>query len=75
MGLTAERASQVYSPIGYNHCTILGCLASFAIFRGVLLALIRTVTIKGSYVGNRLSTQEAIDFFARRLIKAPFKVG
>ncbi|PUU79706.1 hypothetical protein B9Z19DRAFT_1175138 [Tuber borchii] len=30
---------------------------------------------EGSYVGNRLDTQEAIDFFARGLIKVPFKVG
>ena len=31
------------------------------------------ITIKGSYVGNRQDTTEAIDFFARGLIKAPFK--
>jgi len=31
-------------------------------------------TIKGSYVGNRKDTSEAIDFFRRGLIKAPFKV-
>lgn len=30
-------------------------------------------TIKGSYVGNRKDTSEAIDFFRRGLIKAPFK--
>ncbi|KAG8527770.1 alcohol dehydrogenase [Bacidia gigantensis] len=30
-------------------------------------------TIKGSYVGNRKDTQEAIEFFRRGLIKAPFK--
>ncbi|PUU76586.1 hypothetical protein B9Z19DRAFT_990055, partial [Tuber borchii] len=33
-----------------------------------------SITIKGSYVGNRLHTQEAIDFFASILIKVPFKV-
>jgi len=33
------------------------------------------ITIKGSYVGNRLDAQEAIGFFARGLIHAPFKVG
>lgn len=32
------------------------------------------VTIKGSYVGNRKDTAEAVDFFRRGLIKAPFKV-
>jgi len=41
----------------------------------VFSTVIRMITIKGSYVGNRLDTQEAIDFFARGLIKAPFKVG
>ncbi|KAL8730544.1 MAG: hypothetical protein Q9166_003998 [cf. Caloplaca sp. 2 TL-2023] len=30
-------------------------------------------TIKGSYVGNRKDTAEALDFFKRGLIKAPFK--
>lgn len=32
------------------------------------------ITIKGSYVGNRQDTAEAIDFFRRGLIKAPYKV-
>ena len=30
-------------------------------------------TIKGSYVGNRKDTTEALDFFERGFIKAPFK--
>lgn len=33
----------------------------------------KMVSIKGSYVGNRQDTAEAIDFFRRGLIKAPFK--
>jgi len=41
----------------------------------VLSTVARMLTIKGSYVGNRLDTKEAIDFFARGLISAPFKVG
>lgn len=32
------------------------------------------ITIKGSYVGNRQDTAEAIEFFRRGLIKAPYKV-
>jgi D-arabinose 1-dehydrogenase-like Zn-dependent alcohol dehydrogenase len=36
--------------------------------------VIRMITMKGSYVGNRKDGDEAIDFFARGLIKAPFKV-
>ncbi|PUU79707.1 hypothetical protein B9Z19DRAFT_1175160 [Tuber borchii] len=37
-------------------------------------AVIGMVTLKGSYAGNRLDTQEAIDFFALGLIKVSFKV-
>jgi propanol-preferring alcohol dehydrogenase len=32
------------------------------------------ITFAGSYVGNRKDSAEAIDFFARGLIKAPYKV-
>jgi propanol-preferring alcohol dehydrogenase len=35
--------------------------------------VIRMITIKGSYVGNRQDTQEALDFYQRGLIKVPFK--
>ncbi|KAK4241366.1 alcohol dehydrogenase 1 [Achaetomium macrosporum] len=35
--------------------------------------VIRMISIKGSYVGNRQDTQEALDFFQRGLIKVPFK--
>lgn len=31
------------------------------------------ITIKGSYVGNRRDTAEALEFFERGLIKAPYK--
>jgi propanol-preferring alcohol dehydrogenase len=32
------------------------------------------ITIRGSYVGNRKDSAEAIEFFRRGLIHAPFKV-
>lgn len=35
--------------------------------------VIRMITIKGSYVGNRKDTAEALDFFARGLIHVPSK--
>ncbi|KAK3315101.1 chaperonin 10-like protein [Apodospora peruviana] len=35
--------------------------------------VVRMITIKGSYVGNRQDTAEALDFFSRGLIKVPFK--
>lgn len=41
----------------------------------VLNTVLRMISIKGSYVGNRQDGVEALDFFARGLIKAPFKVA
>ena len=32
------------------------------------------ITIRGSYVGNRKDTAEALDFFRRGVIKFPYKV-
>ena len=34
----------------------------------------KMVTIKGSYVGNRRDSEEAIDFYRRGLIQIPYKV-
>lgn len=39
----------------------------------ILSTVMRMISIKGSYVGSRLDGAEAIDFFARGLIKVPFK--
>lgn len=41
----------------------------------VFETVIKMVTIKGSYVGNRKDTGEALDFYRRGLIKAPYKVS
>ncbi|KAK4101063.1 GroES-like protein [Parathielavia hyrcaniae] len=35
--------------------------------------VVRMVTIKGSYVGNRQDTQEALDFFRRGLVTVPYE--
>jgi propanol-preferring alcohol dehydrogenase len=35
--------------------------------------VVRMLSIKGSYVGNRQDTQEALDFFQRGLVKVPYK--
>lgn len=39
----------------------------------VLSTVVRMISIKGSYVGNRQDGVEALEFFNRGLIKAPFK--
>lgn len=44
-----------------------------SILTSMTQSVIKMVTIKGSYVGNRRDTTEALDFFRRGLIKAPFK--
>ncbi|KAG0672185.1 alcohol dehydrogenase [Maudiozyma exigua] len=36
--------------------------------------VVKSINIKGSYVGNRADTREALDFFARGLIKSPIKI-
>jgi propanol-preferring alcohol dehydrogenase len=40
----------------------------------VFSTVIRMITIKGSYVGNRKDTAEAIDFYKRGLIHTPVKI-
>jgi len=39
----------------------------------VFESVIKMITIKGSYVGNRRDSAEAIEFFRRGLINAPYK--
>jgi len=41
----------------------------------VFETVVKMITIKGSYVGNRKDTAEAIEFYRRGVIKAPFKVA
>jgi len=41
----------------------------------VIDIVIRMISIRGSYVGNRLDALEAIDFFKRGLIKVPFQTA
>ena len=36
--------------------------------------VVKSINIRGSYVGNRLDTIEALDFFNRGLVHSPFKV-
>lgn len=40
----------------------------------VFAQVVKSVQIRGSYVGNREDTAEALDFFERGLVKSPFKL-
>ncbi|KAG7883515.1 hypothetical protein KL938_002752 [Ogataea parapolymorpha] len=37
--------------------------------------VVKSIQIKGSYVGNRQDTAEAVDFFTRGLVKSPFQIA
>ncbi|KAM3162576.1 Alcohol dehydrogenase 1 [Lachancea thermotolerans] len=36
--------------------------------------VVKSISIVGSYVGNRADTRQALDFFARGLVKSPIKI-
>ncbi|AGO10423.1 AaceriABL033Cp [[Ashbya] aceris (nom. inval.)] len=40
----------------------------------VLTHVLKSINIKGSYVGNRADTSEAIEFFNRGLVRSPIKI-
>ncbi|PKS04915.1 hypothetical protein jhhlp_008280 [Lomentospora prolificans] len=67
-----QQAADYVRPYGSIVC--IGLPANAYIKAPVFNTVIRMIKIKGSYVGNRQDTEEAIDFFARGLIKAPYKV-
>jgi len=66
-----QQATEYCRPRGAVVC--VGMPAKAKISAEVFPTVVRMITIKGSYVGNRLDTQEAIGFFERGLINAPFK--
>lgn len=53
---------------------LVGLPGGAKIVAPVFLTVVRCIAIKGSYVGNRADTAEALDFFARGLIKCPIKI-
>lgn len=67
-----QQASQYVRSRGSVVC--IGLPANAYLRAPVFDTVVRMIQIKGSYVGNRLDTDEALDFFARGLIKAPYKV-
>lgn len=67
-----QQATEYVRPRGTVIC--IGLPAGAKLSAGVFETVVRMITIKGSYVGNRQDTAEALDFFSRGLIKAPYKV-
>lgn len=67
-----QQASQYVRSRGTVIC--IGLPANAYLRAPVFDTVVRMITIRGSYVGNRADTAEALDFFRRGLIKAPFKI-
>lgn len=53
---------------------LVGLPAHSVVKSNVFSHVVKSINIKGSYVGNRADTREALDFFSRGLIKSPIKV-
>lgn len=66
-----QQAAEYVRPHGTVVC--IGLPANAFLRAPIFESVVKMVTLKGSYVGNRKDTAEAIDFFRRGLIKAPFK--
>ncbi|SSD61004.1 probable Alcohol dehydrogenase 3, mitochondrial [Saccharomycodes ludwigii] len=53
---------------------LVGLPAGAVIKSEVFSHVVKSINIKGSYVGNRADTREAIEFFTRGLVKSPIHV-
>lgn len=67
-----QQASEYIRPRGT--IVAIGMPADAILRAPVFETVVKMITIKGSYVGNRRDTAEAIQFFARGLISAPLEV-
>ncbi|PSK59216.1 alcohol dehydrogenase-2 [Elsinoe australis] len=67
-----QQAAEYVRPRGTVVC--IGLPAGAYLKAPVFESVIRMVTIKGSYVGNRRDTAEALEFYRRGVIKCPYKV-
>ncbi|OKL58145.1 Alcohol dehydrogenase 1 [Talaromyces atroroseus] len=68
-----QQATEYVRPRG--SVVAIGLPAGAFLRASVFSTVVRMINIKGSYVGTRLDSEEAVDFFARGLIKAPFKTA
>ncbi|KAA8566031.1 hypothetical protein MFRU_022g00180 [Monilinia fructicola] len=67
-----QQAAEYVRPRGV--VVAIGLPANAYLRAPVFETVVRMITIKGSYVGNRQDSAEAIEFFRRGLIKAPYQV-
>jgi len=67
-----QQAAEYVRPRGTVVC--IGLPAGAYLRAPVFESVVRMITIKGSYVGNRQDGAEALEFYRRGLINAPYKV-
>lgn len=67
-----QQAAEYVRPRGTVIC--IGLPAGAYLKAPVFESVIKMIRIQGSYVGNRKDSSEAIEFFRRGLIKAPYKI-
>lgn len=67
-----QQAALYVRPLGT--VVVVGLPANAYLKAPVFESVLKMVTIKASYVGNRTDTVEAIDFYRRGLVKSPIKV-
>ncbi|CAH2350560.1 alcohol dehydrogenase 1 [[Candida] railenensis] len=67
-----NQSAQYVRPTGT--VVLVGLPAGAKISAPIFDSVVKSINIRGSYVGNRADTAEAIDFFARGLIKCPIKI-
>lgn len=53
---------------------LVGLPAGAHVRSSVFNQVVKSYSIRGSYVGNRADTSEAVDFFVRGLVKSPIKI-
>jgi alcohol dehydrogenase, propanol-preferring len=72
----AEKPFQQATEYVRSHGSVvaIGLPAGAYLKAPVFDTVVRMISIKGSYVGNRQDTAEAIEFFRRGLVRAPYKV-
>ena len=67
-----QQATEFVRPRGV--VVMIGMPAGAFLRAPVFETVVKMITIKGSYVGNRRDTAEALEFFQQGVIDAPFKV-
>ncbi|CAM9011055.1 hypothetical protein WICANDRAFT_30689 [Wickerhamomyces anomalus NRRL Y-366-8] len=67
-----SQSTQYVRPTG--SVVLVGLPPKSVIHSDVFSHVVKSISIKGSYVGNRADSREAIEFFTRGLVHSPIKV-